>query len=924
MLEAADAGARAPVRGPARTVTVVVPTFREVENLPELLERLGAVRDGAGIDLDVLLMDDDSRDGSADLVCALGLPWARMIVRTRDRGLSQAVLDGLRVARGDVLVVMDADLSHPPEKIPALLAALEEGPDAVVGSRFAPGGSTDHDWGLFRRLNSRVAALLAAPLTSLADPMSGFFALRRSTFEAARGLSPVGYKIGLELLVKCGCRRVVEVPIHFADRRRGESKLSLREQLNYLKHLRRLYVFRYGTWSHLAQFLAVGGSGVVVNLALLTLFLRVGLAMRAAVALAILASMLWNFALNRRFSFSYARRGRVLPQLAGFVAACSVGGAVNYAVTAALWDAVRVKQAAALCGVLAGTLFNFVASRAVVFRTARGSGPAPPSRLPAPPSGSRAAVGLTLVTLALSILDAVHVGGARLSPDSYQYLSVAENLRERGAGATSLVHFDTERAHGRVPAPMTTFPLAYPLLIAWLGFSGLRPETIALVLSIASSVAVIPLLHLAAGRLRLAPPARLAALFGWAFSAQALTSATAIRAEAPFTAVSLAALTLLLPAAGRPAAAWSVAAAGLLVGAGYHLRYAGLLFAGAFHVLAGIELLRGRMRRAWVAGVALCDGVIAVGVARNLALTGTWEGGNTRAVHNPVWGVARKLAFSAGDMLLGASAWLKPPTSPLPGLLAAITVVAALLVVAGVARSCAADRCRALRAVEGWDRVALWIAAYAAGMCYLGVTSPISFGVRMFVPALPLGLLLLGALLTACANATPARALPHGAGALLLVLAIGYAGVNLASLARRVPAPPHEVVAAALALPTPAGEPLSRWIERAVRRDAVLLSVEGQATGYVLRRATVSTTGRAFSDLRWTEEATRAVMSRFRAEHLIVFPEALAGGGASPDEGFAARSTLDAPFLRELAAGRWPPWLELAASNERTLVFRRR
>ncbi len=316
-------------------------------------------------------MDDDSRDGSAELVENMNHPWVRMIVRTADRGLSHAVLDGLRRSDREVLVVMDADLSHPPEKIPELIDRLERGADVAVGSRFTKGGSTDDDWGFFRWLNSRVAALFAIPLTRIRDPMSGFFAVRRSTFEAGADFEPIGYKIGLELIVKCGCRNVVEVPIHFSERRRGESKLSLKEQLNYLRHVRRLYIHKFGTWSHLAQFLAVGCSGLAVNLALLTLFLQVNVSERLAVALSIAISMVWNFALNRRFSFSYSRNQSVLPQFLGFVAACSLGAAVNYHTTSALLGEFRLKQAAAVLGVLAGTAFNFAASRFVVFRGKR-------------------------------------------------------------------------------------------------------------------------------------------------------------------------------------------------------------------------------------------------------------------------------------------------------------------------------------------------------------------------------------------------------------------------------------------------------------------------------------------------------------------------------------------------------------------------
>ncbi len=353
------------------SVSVVIPTYREVENIPQLVERLAAVRESSGLDLRVIVMDDDSRDGSEQLIRSLSLPWLQVVVRAGDRGLSQAVLDGLRRSDGDVLVVMDADLSHPPEAIPRMIDELERGADAVMGSRFVEGGSTDDDWGVFRRLNSKAATLLARPLTPLKDPMSGFFALRRSTFACGGDFSPIGYKIGLELIIKCRCQKVFEIPIHFSERRRGTSKLSLREQLRYLEHIRRLYVHRYGTWSHLAQFLLVGFSGLLVNLALLTLFLRASVPPRWAIALAIGGSMSWNFVLNRRLSFSYARDDSVVRQFVGFVAACSVGAVVSYWTTASVWELFRYKQVAAVIGVVAGTAFNFVASRFVVFRKTR-------------------------------------------------------------------------------------------------------------------------------------------------------------------------------------------------------------------------------------------------------------------------------------------------------------------------------------------------------------------------------------------------------------------------------------------------------------------------------------------------------------------------------------------------------------------------
>jgi len=358
-----------PSKGPAArpSISVVVPTPLEPDLIPPLLTGLGTVRERTGLDLELLLMDD-RRDGSRSIGADLGLPWVRRVTRTGEDRPGEAVLDGLRCSRRDVLVVMDPDLSHSPEAIPEMLDALEHGADFVIGARTVEGGSNDGRWSFFPWLERTVATLLARPLASLKDPLSGFFALRRTTFERGRELNPIGGNVGLELLVKCGCTRAAEVPIRLSRRSLGKRKLSLKEELRYLRHLRRLYIFKYGTWAHLVQFLAVGATGVLVNVLVLTALLAFGVGSKAAVALAIVLSMVWNFVLNRRFSFSYARSGPVIQQLVGFVAACSVGAVVNYFVTLWTWDAFRYKQLAAVVGVVAGTAFNFVTSRFLVFR----------------------------------------------------------------------------------------------------------------------------------------------------------------------------------------------------------------------------------------------------------------------------------------------------------------------------------------------------------------------------------------------------------------------------------------------------------------------------------------------------------------------------------------------------------------------------
>jgi dolichol-phosphate mannosyltransferase len=359
-----------PTAAPSPRITIVVPTYKEAENLPYLIDRVARVRETRNLDIDLVIVDDDSRDGSVEIVRSRPEPWVQVIVRTFDRGLSQAVLEGLRRAHGEILVCMDADVIHGADALPQMLAKLEAGADFVLGSRYVVGRSTSDSWGFFRWLISRVATWLARPLSAAHNPMGGSFALRRSTFETGRDLNPIGDTIALELIVKCGCERVVEVPVRFEDRRFGTSKVTLKQQLLYLQHLRRLYIFKFGVWTQLMQFLVVGGLGTIVNLSLLTILLAMGVPTAAAIGSAIVLAMCFNFALNRRFSFSLARHRSWVRQFFGFGAACSVGVLINYLVTLSLLarlDGVR-PQTAAVAGIAAGTAFNFLTSRYLVFR----------------------------------------------------------------------------------------------------------------------------------------------------------------------------------------------------------------------------------------------------------------------------------------------------------------------------------------------------------------------------------------------------------------------------------------------------------------------------------------------------------------------------------------------------------------------------
>jgi len=225
----------------APKVSVILPTFNERESIEIVYPALAAAL--APLDAEILVVDDYSPDGTAAYARGLSGPVpVTVLERPSKLGLASAVIDGIGRARGEILVVMDADGSHPPETVPALVHAIERGAEFALGSRWVPGGSgRGLSW--WRRLISSGARVLARPIARVRDPMSGFFAFRREILARAP-LTPIGYKIGLEILVKCRPRPVVEVPLDFRPRVAGVSKLGAGEVGNYVRHVAQLYAWR--------------------------------------------------------------------------------------------------------------------------------------------------------------------------------------------------------------------------------------------------------------------------------------------------------------------------------------------------------------------------------------------------------------------------------------------------------------------------------------------------------------------------------------------------------------------------------------------------------------------------------------------------------------------------------------------------------
>ncbi len=226
-------------------LSIIIPTYNERDNISPLVKEIFSILEETGILAELIIVDDNSSDGTGELAEELKkvYPQLQVIHRSGKLGLASAVLDGFKRAKFGVYCVMDADLSHPPQVIPLMhkLIANKEA-DLVIGSRLVRGGRMKN-WPLKRKLVSGFARVLARPLTSVKDSTSGFFMLKSEVVEGV-SLAPQGFKICLEIIAKGNYRNLKEVPIIFVDREKGESKLGRSVIFQYLKQLMSLYCFK--------------------------------------------------------------------------------------------------------------------------------------------------------------------------------------------------------------------------------------------------------------------------------------------------------------------------------------------------------------------------------------------------------------------------------------------------------------------------------------------------------------------------------------------------------------------------------------------------------------------------------------------------------------------------------------------------------
>lgn len=354
-------------------LSVVTPTFNERDNVLELVSRLEKAL--AGIAWEVVFVDDDSPDGTSDVVRRLAQvnPHVRCVHRIGRRGLSRAVVEGALATAAPYVAVIDADMQHDETLLPRMLARLEEGDvDVVVGSRYAAGGSVD-GWAASRvRLSHLATALSRLVVTAnLTDPMSGFFVIRREAFlGAVRRLSGEGYKILLDLFASSPVPlRFAEVPYSFRDRFAGESKVDsavLWESLMLIvdKTLGRFVPARFVLFS------LVGLSGVLVHLAALGATHRVaGVAFGASQTFATLLAMTSNYLLNNLLTYRDRRRRGLglFVGLLSFYAVCSIGVVANVGVANLVFHRDYQWWLAGLAGALVGTVWNYAASAIVTW-----------------------------------------------------------------------------------------------------------------------------------------------------------------------------------------------------------------------------------------------------------------------------------------------------------------------------------------------------------------------------------------------------------------------------------------------------------------------------------------------------------------------------------------------------------------------------
>lgn len=351
--------------------SLIIPTYKEAKNIPQIVEQLSRLLDSqlAG-DYELIVVDDNSPDDTWKVAQELtaDYPQLQVMRRIEERGLSTAVIRGWQVARGEVLGVIDADLQHPPELLLQLWSEIQRGADLAVASRHVEGGGVS-DWSIIRRFLSRGAQtigliLLPGVIGRVSDPMSGYFMVRRQCL-VGRPLSPLGYKILIEVLARGNVPWIGEAGYVFQERQAGESKVTWKQYVEYLQHLLRLRL----SLGHIGRFIrfgVVGFSGVFVDMAVFYLLREhVGLGLTRSAILSAEVAILNNFLWNDLWTFgdiSRHQRGwrKRLKRFLKFNLICLAGLILNVLLVNLLFNVFGINEyVSKLIAIAAVTVWNF-------------------------------------------------------------------------------------------------------------------------------------------------------------------------------------------------------------------------------------------------------------------------------------------------------------------------------------------------------------------------------------------------------------------------------------------------------------------------------------------------------------------------------------------------------------------------------------
>jgi dolichol-phosphate mannosyltransferase len=356
---------------PKDKISIIIPTYNEKENIRKIIPEIDKNMDD--YDYEILVVDDDSPDGTWKTAEKMSkeYPAVKVIRRKDERGLSSAVIKGFKMAKGDILCVIDADLSHPPSKLPEVIKPIIEGVgEMVIASRYTEGGGTE-GWPAKRRMISKSATLLARFVTSVKDPMSGFIALKKEVIKGVK-LNPIGYKIGLEIIARGNYKNIVEVPFIFKDRKYGESKLKGTVMREYISHLFSLLFARNSQFKTFVKFCTVGATGTMVNLAVLYTTVEFFLIhYMIGATLAFVVAVTSNYIFNKFWTFKYEAKKTIdtAYSYGVFVGVSVIGLGINLIALYFLVEFFNIWYIfAQILAIIVAMSWNFVGSKTWAFK----------------------------------------------------------------------------------------------------------------------------------------------------------------------------------------------------------------------------------------------------------------------------------------------------------------------------------------------------------------------------------------------------------------------------------------------------------------------------------------------------------------------------------------------------------------------------